>query len=134
MAKHIAQGTPTQVAHPVKTTLRTSAAVIVAVLIGIVGFGPLIIDAIVQEPIVPESLRTALLAVSAVIVAIGAITSRIMAIPGIQGLLAKIGLGTGVEKELAPVDGVEDGRHEVAYPVVEPHPATEADPGRYRGE
>lgn len=26
------------------------------------------------------------------------------------------------------------GRHEDAYPIPEPHPATEADPERYRGE
>lgn len=122
MAKHIATGTPTQLAHPGKATLRTAAAVIVAALIAVVGFGPLIIDAIIQEPIVPETLRGALLAVSAVLVALGAIVTRIMAIPGINDLLKKIGFGTGVEGEVIEPAG---------YPVPEPHPATEADPERY---
>lgn len=122
MAKHIATGTPTQLAHPGKATLRTAAAVIVAALIAVVGFGPLIIDAIIQEPIVPETLRGALLAVSAVLVALGAIVTRIMAIPGINDLLKKIGFGTGVEGEAIEPAG---------YPVPEAHPVTEADPERY---
>ena len=130
MAKHIATGTPTQLAHPGKATLRTAAAVIVAALIAVVGFGPLIIDAIIQEPIVPETLRGALLAVSAVLVALGAIVTRIMAIPGINDLLKKIGFGTGVEKEPETVAGefIADGPF-AGYPVADVHEPT-ASPDR----
>ncbi|KAA0979868.1 hypothetical protein FQ154_01540 [Paeniglutamicibacter gangotriensis] len=134
MAKHIATGTPTQVAHPGKATLRTAAAVIVAALIAVVGFGPLIIDAIIQEPIVPETLRGALLAVSAVLVALGAIFTRIMAIPGINDLLQKIGFGTGVEKEPDPdllEDSVAAQFYAAGYPIPEPHEPTTADTERY---
>lgn len=132
MAKHIATGTPTQVAHPGKATLRTAAAVIVAALIAVVGFGPLIIDAIIQEPIVPETLRGALLAVSAVLVALGAIVTRIMAIPGINDLLKKIGFGTGVEKEPGTIAGefITDGPFE-GYPVADAHEPTTAHEERY---
>lgn len=107
-----APGTPTQVAHPGRTTLRTVVQTLVAVAVGIVVLGPPIIDAIVAEPLVPEGLRTALLAVSAAVVAIGGIAARIMAIPGVNGLLERIGLGTGVETETPPAtipDGT--GRH-----------------------
>ncbi|MEV4902339.1 hypothetical protein AB0K08_13480 [Citricoccus sp. NPDC055426] len=100
----IEPGTPTQVAHPAKATVRTVVQTLVAVAIGVVVLGPPIIDAILAEPLVPDELRGALLAVSAVVVAIGGIATRIMAIPGVNRLLERIGLGTGVENE--------PGRHE----------------------
>ena len=94
-----APGTPTQVAHPNRTTFRSGVQLAVAVAVGIVVLGPPIIDAIVQEPGLPEQIRGPLLAVSGVVVAVGAITTRIMAIPGVNRLLERMGLGTGVEKE-----------------------------------
>lgn len=95
----IVPGTPTQLAHPAQATLRTGLAMAIAVIVGIVGLGPLIIDAILQEESIPEGIRGPLLLVSGVIVAIGAIVTRIMAIPGVNDLLKKVGFGTGVEHE-----------------------------------
>ncbi len=92
-------GTPTQVAHPAKTTVRTVVQTLVAVAVGVVVLGPPIIEAILAEPMVPDELRGALLAVSAAVVAIGGIAARVMAIPGVNRILERIGLGTGVEKE-----------------------------------
>ena len=97
--KIIEPGTPTQVAHPGRTTVRSVVQTTLAVVVGIVVFGPPIIDAILVEDSLPDGLRAALLAVSAVVVAVGGIATRIMAIPGVNGLLQKIGLGTGVETE-----------------------------------
>ena len=97
--KIIEPGTPTQVAHPAKTTVRTVFQTLVAVAVGVVVLGPPIIDAIVQEPGLPEQIRGPLLAVSGVVVAVGAIAARIMAVPGVNRLLERIGLGTGVEDE-----------------------------------
>ena len=104
-------GTPTQVAHPGRTTFRSGLQLAVAVAVGIVVLGPPIIDAIVQEPGLPEQIRGPLLAVSGVVVAVGAIAARIMAIPGVNRLLERIGLGTGVEDE--------PGRHEVTSDVLD---------------
>lgn len=95
----IPTGTPTQLAHPAKATLRTALTLALGALVAIVGFGPLVIDAIVVEPIVTEGIRGPLLAVSGILVAVGSIVSRIMQIPGIQPFLVKIGFGTGVERE-----------------------------------
>lgn len=100
--KIIEPGTPTQVAHPGKTTFRTVLQTLLAVAVGVVVLGPPIIEAIVAEPLLPENLRVALLAVSGVVVAVGGIAARVMAIPGVNRLLEKIGVGTGVEKELLP--------------------------------
>lgn len=96
---HIPPGTPTQVAHPWRATLRTIVQTLVAVSVGIVVLGPPIIDAILFDQTVPDGMRAALLGVSAVVVAIGGIATRVMSIPGVNDLLIKVGLGTGVEKE-----------------------------------
>lgn len=97
--KIIEPGTPTQVAHPGRTTVRSVVQTTLAVVVGIVVFGPPIIDAILVEDTLPEGIRAALLAVSAVVVAVGGIATRIMAVPGVNDLLQRIGLGTGVETE-----------------------------------
>lgn len=97
--KIIEPGTPTQVAHPGRTTVRSIVQTTLAVVVGIVVFGPPIIDAILVEDSLPDGLRAALLAVSAVVVAVGGIATRIMAVPGVNDLLGRIGLGTGVETE-----------------------------------
>lgn len=97
--KIIEPGTPTQVAHPGRATFRSVVQTLLAVAVGVVVLGPPIIDAILVEDTLPEGIRTALLAVSAVVVAVGGIATRIMAIPGVNDLLGRIGLGTGVETE-----------------------------------
>lgn len=97
--KIIEPGTATQVAHPNKTTFRTVVQTLLAVAAGVILLGPPIIEAILVEEMVPDNIRVALLAVSGVVVAIGGIATRIMAIPGVNRLLERIGLGTGVENE-----------------------------------
>lgn len=99
VATPVNTGVPTQIAHPAKATWRTVFAVLVAVLSGVIVLGPEIIQAILVEDTLPENFRLALTAVSTVIVAIAGIITRIMAIPGVNELLKKIGLGTGVESE-----------------------------------
>lgn len=99
VATPVDTGVPTQIAHPNKATWRTVFAVLVAVLSGVILLGPEIIQAILAEETLPENIRLALTAVSTVIIAIAGIITRIMAIPGVNELLKKIGLGTGVESE-----------------------------------
>lgn len=119
----IPPGTPTQVAHPGRTTFRSVLQVTLAVMVGIVVFGPPIIDAVLVEASLPEGLRAALVAVSAVVVAIAGIATRIMAIPGVNEILQRIGLGTGVttERPLAvdqtppPADWTPQHRSDLPY-------------------
>lgn len=92
-------GIPTQIAHPAKATWRTVFAVVIAVFSGVILLGPEIIQAVLVEESLPENIRLALAAVSAVIVAVAGIVTRIMAIPGVNQILKKISLGTGVESE-----------------------------------
>lgn len=100
--KHVAEGTPTQVAHPARTSFRTIAAYVVAGLFVVLTFGPPIIEAFLAEETLPEGLRAGLLAVAGVIALVGGIVTRLMAIPGADRVLKWLGLDTGVLREARP--------------------------------
>lgn len=106
-----APGTPTQVAHPGKATIRTVVQnVLSAILVGAI-VAPIVLGIIGDElgDYVPASAMTVLIAGVAALVAISAAITRIMAIPQLQPFLVSIGLGTGVESER--------GRHAAVDPT-----------------
>lgn len=97
MAKHIAVGTSTQVAHPGKAALRTAVAYLLAAIAFLAAAIP-----IVQETLgdyLPETWAAWLTGAVAFLVALATLITRLMALAKAQDFLAKIGLGTGVEKE-----------------------------------
>ncbi|GAA1893724.1 hypothetical protein GCM10009715_43620 [Paeniglutamicibacter psychrophenolicus] len=123
MAKHIATGTPTQVAHPVKTSLRTAVAYLVAAAIFLSAAIPLM-----QEHLgdyLPESWVVWLTGAAAFLVALATFITRLMALAQAQDFLANIGLGTGVENEPETIAGefITDGPYE-GFPVAGPHEPT----------
>ncbi|GAA1333050.1 hypothetical protein GCM10009592_26400 [Brachybacterium rhamnosum] len=91
------KGLPTQVAHPWKATLRTVVAYVVAVVPVLLVAIPVVQDEL--GPYLPDAWVAWLGGVVAVLGAIVAAATRIMALEAVQDLLARIGLGTGVEKE-----------------------------------
>jgi hypothetical protein len=131
MAKHIATGTATQVAHPARAALRTGVAYFTAAVLFLAAAIPLL-----QEYLggyLPESWVAWLTGAVAFLVALSTLITRLMALAKAQDFLAKIGLGTGVEKEPETIDGefIADGPYE-GFPVADPHEPTEADPDRYQ--
>jgi len=94
-------GTPTQVAHPWKATLRT----LVANLLAALAAWPLLVSLVTDTlgPYLPESWVLWLGGSLGVIAAVTAFLTRLMASEWAQRWLVKVGLGTGVEKEPAPV-------------------------------
>lgn len=111
-----APGTPTQVAHPGKAVVRTVGAYVLAALAVVIAAIPIVEDTL--GPYLPEEWVAWLVGAAAVLGAVQAAITRIMALGQLQDLLSKIGLGTGVEKEYGryeagrPEDG--DGRDEAA--------------------
>lgn len=95
------EGTPTQVAHPGKATLRTAVANAVGVLVVAAVVLPLVSDIVEEElgQYLPDGWQAWLAGISAAIVALSAAVTRILAIPALQPWLTKVGLGTGVERE-----------------------------------
>lgn len=130
MAKHIATGTPTQVAHPGKAALRTAVAYTLAAAGFLALAIPILIDTL--GPYLPESWAAWLTGAVAFLVALATLITRLMALATAQGFLQKIGLGTGVEKEPETVTGefIADGAYE-GYPVADQHEPTAANPERY---
>lgn len=122
MGKHIATGTPTQVAHPWKSVVRTFVAA--AVGIGVAWLvRTLGVDlTALSQPII-DSLTTGAWAVAT------GLAQWLLTRPKLQPLWAAIGLGTGVEKEPAPAaddDLITDSvaGHFTDYPVADPHEPT----------
>lgn len=105
MAKHIATGVPTQVAHPWQATARTGVAYLLAAIGFLAAALPILQE--VMGPYLPESWQAWLVGAVAFLVALATLITRLMALAKAQNLLAKIGLGTGVEKE-RPADIVID--------------------------
>ncbi len=87
----------TQQAHPWRATVRT----VLAVLIPAAAAVPVIVEAITQQD---TAAVGGLL--GAVVAAAGAIT-RVMALPYIDRLLCKIGLGSAPKAEMVPGETVE---------------------------
>lgn len=106
MAKHIANGVPTQVAHPWKATARTAVAYLLAA-IGFLSAALPILQEVMGEYL-PPSWGAWITAAVAFLVALATLITRLMALAKAQDFLAKIGLGTGVEKEPLPADVVID--------------------------
>ena len=106
MAKHIATGVPTQVAHPWQATARTG----VAYLLAAIGFlaAALPMRSEVMGPYLPPAWQAWRTAAVMFLVALATLLTRLMALAKAQNLLAKIGLGTGVEKEPLAADAVID--------------------------
>lgn len=118
MAKHIATGTPTQIAHPWKAVVRTFVAA--AVGIGVAWLvRTLGVDlTALSQPIIDS------LTAGAWAIALG-LTQWLLTRPRLQPVWAAIGLGTGVENEPETIAGefIADGPHE-GYPVADSHEPT----------
>lgn len=102
MAKHVAVGTPTQVAHPWKATARTGVAYLLAAIAFLAAALPLITEHLGEY--LPPSWQAWLTGAVAFLVAVATLITRLMALAKAQDFLAKIGLGTGVEKEAGLVE------------------------------
>lgn len=123
MAKHIATGTPTQVAHPAKAALRTAVAYALAAAGFLALAIPILIDT--MGPYLPESWAAWLAGAVAFLVALATLITRLMALAAAQDFLAKIGLGTGVEKEPETITGeLLDGGPFEGFPVADSHEPT----------
>ncbi|MEE6295213.1 hypothetical protein [Georgenia wangjunii] len=92
-----APGTPTQVAHPWKATLRT----LVANLLAALAAWPALVGLLTETvgPYLPENWVAWLGGTLGAVAAAAAFLTRIMAAPWAQRWLTLIGLGTGVESE-----------------------------------
>lgn len=135
MAKHIARGIPTQVAHPWKSVARTFVAagvgITVAWLVRTLG-----VDlTALSQPII-DSLTTGAWAAAT------GLAQWLLTRPRLQSFWAAIGLGTGVEKEPEIRVATEADYRDAAdypqdadgYPIPDEHDVTEADPRRYERE
>lgn len=105
MAKHVARGVPTQVAHPWQATARTGVAYLLAAIAFLAAALPILQE--VMGDYLPESWAAWLTAAVAFLVALATLITRLMALAKAQDFLSKIGLGTGVEKEPVP-DAITD--------------------------
>lgn len=115
MGDHVAvvTGTPTQVAHSGKTVLRTLTQVVIPLLVLLAALIPLVIEYL--GPYLPETWVAWLAGAVGFLLALTALVTKVMALPALQPFLAKLGLGTGVEKEALAVpdetitvEGVDD--------------------------
>ena len=99
MADHLAipEGTPTQVAHPWQTVLRTAVTYVIAGAAFLGAAIPIIQE--VMGPYLPEGWAAWLTGLTGFMVAVGLLVTRLMALAKAQRLLQKLKLGTGVEKE-----------------------------------
>lgn len=97
MAKHIATGVPTQVAHPWQATARTAVAYLLAAIGFLAAALPILQE--VMGDYLPPGWGAWITAAVAFLVALATLVTRLMALAKAQDFLAKIGLGTGVEKE-----------------------------------
>ena len=110
----IPEGTPTQVAHPNRATLRTVVVVAATTLLLLVAIAPDVIAAILDEPAITGELRAILAGTSAVLAAVAAAIQRIALIPGVNAAIERYlpWLATGVQTEIDAVLGDRpQGRH-----------------------
>ena len=107
-------GTPTQVAHPNRATLRTVVVVAATTLLLLVAIAPDVIAAILDEPAITGELRAILAAASAALAGVAAALQRIALIPGVNAAIERYlpWLATGVHTEIDAVLGDRpQGRH-----------------------
>ena len=110
----IPEGTPTQVAHPNRATLRTVVVVIITTVLLLVAIAPEVIAAILQEPAITGTLRAVLAATAGALTAVAAVLQRIALIPGVNAAIERYlpWLATGVHTEIDAVLGDRpQGRH-----------------------
>lgn len=119
MAQHINIGTSTQVAHPWKATVRTGVAYLLAAIAFLAAALPILTD--VMGDYLPASWQVWLTGAVAFLVAVATLITRLMSLAKAQNFLAKVGLGTGVEKEPLSSEfdfnqsGVEVGNWSVSH-------------------
>lgn len=119
MAKNIATGTSTQVAHPWKATTRTGVAYLLAAIAFLATALPILTET--MGDYLPASWQVWLTGAVAFLVAVATLITRLMSLAKAQGFLAKVGLGTGVEKEPLPdgfyldQTGIEVGSWSVSH-------------------
>lgn len=91
-------GTPTQQAHPWKATVRTAVQTFIPLVLALMLAGPEILEAFADVP--TEGAAWATLGGIAVgLAAVAGALARLSAIPAVEALLIKLGLGTGAETE-----------------------------------
>ena len=111
---NVPEGTPTQVAHPNRATLRTVVVVAATTLLLLVAIAPDVIAAILDEPAITGELRAILAAASAALAGVAAALQRIALIPGVNAAIERYlpWLATGVHTEIDAVLGDRpQGRH-----------------------
>lgn len=101
-------GTPTQVAHPWKASLRTAVQTFIPLALGVVMAGPEIVEAFADVPTEGAAWATAG-GVAAALAAVAGGIARVAAIPAVERVLERVGLDTGVKNEPLPPDPVEAG-------------------------
>ncbi len=99
----------TQVAHPWRATARTALAAGLGAILTVATIVPLVWPIIVEEVArqgltIPQQVSAVAAVVVAISAALTAITTRLMALPAIDGLLGKISLSAAP----APRRGIED--------------------------
>lgn len=100
--------TPTQVAHPWRSALRTGVQAFVPLIIALLIAGPEIVEAFADVPTEGAAWATAA-GIAAGLSALAAALARVFAIPAVEKLLEKLGLDTGVKNEPLPRDSIEEG-------------------------
>lgn len=97
-------GVPTQVAYPWQETARTAVAYLLAVIGFLVAALPMLQEVVGDYP--PPGWSAWITAAVTFLVALATLITLLIVLAKAQDLLAKIGLGTGVEKEPLPADVV----------------------------
>lgn len=90
--------TPTQVAHPWKAALRTAVQTLLPLILGLMIAGPEIVEAFADVPTDGAAWAT-LGGVAVGLSAVAGALARVAAIPAVEKVLIRLGLGTGVETE-----------------------------------
>lgn len=93
----ITPGTPTQVAHPGRATLRTVAAWVTAAVLFLVVAIPVVLEVAGDQ--LPDGWAAWLAGALGVLTTLVTLVTRLMQLPQAQPFLELLGLGTGVEKE-----------------------------------
>jgi hypothetical protein len=105
--------TPTQVQHPNRAALRTFLQAWVPLLALALVVVPIIVDIILDEAgkagvDIPPGLRLILVGIATAAALISAVISRIMAIPAVEQLLQRLGLGAEPRSEALAAAEVDE--------------------------
>lgn len=105
--------TPTQVQHPTRAALRTFIQTLVPALAFFVVVIPPVVDIVLDEAgkagvTLPGWLYLALTGASVACALVAAIVARVMAVPGVEAGLERIGLGAKPQPTLAEYNSEVD--------------------------